>query len=41
MKFLNVEAHNLHTTELLDVARYVLVGHQLQDRPSTKLQLFT
>jgi hypothetical protein len=41
MKFLNVKAHNLHTTALLDVARNVLVGHQRQDRPSTILQHFT
>jgi hypothetical protein len=41
MKFLNVKAHNLHTTTFFDVARCVVVGHLRQDRPSTKLQHFT
>ena len=41
MKTLNVKVHNLHTTTFLDVARYGLVGHKDQERPSTKLQQCT
>ena len=41
VKYFNVNAHNLHTTTFSDVARYVLVGHQRQERPSTKLHHFT